>query len=174
MRRSRSDDLGSLQEDQKLYGLAVLTGGAQGVKYGVVVFEQLDRGTLVRAAVWGQRPGLHGFHVHRMGDLSRGCESLCEHFDVGGHDHGGLNEPNSHTGDLGNLLVGEEGEAEAELFAERLTLAGDESIYGRSVIFHADQDDLGRGSFADSKTTGHSGKRVLCGVIGRYEPSRKC
>lgn len=28
-------------------------------------------------------------------------------------------------------------------------------------------DDLGRGDFPDSKTTGHAGARVACGVIGR-------
>lgn len=31
---------------------------------------------------------------------------------------------------------------------------------------HADEDDLGRGGFPDSKTTGHAGGRLSCGVIG--------
>ena len=31
---------------------------------------------------------------------------------------------------------------------------------------HADEDDLGRGGFEDSKTTGHAGGRLACGVIG--------
>jgi len=31
---------------------------------------------------------------------------------------------------------------------------------------HADEDDLGRGGFPDSKTTGHAGARIACGVIG--------
>lgn len=31
---------------------------------------------------------------------------------------------------------------------------------------HADPDDLGQGGFPDSKTTGHAGGRVACGVIG--------
>lgn len=33
-------------------------------------------------------------------------------------------------------------------------------------IVHADEDDLGRGGFPDSKTTGHAGARIACGVIG--------
>lgn len=37
---------------------------------------------------------------------------------------------------------------------------------GRSVVVHADPDDLGRGGFNDSKTTGHAGARLSCGVIG--------
>jgi Cu-Zn family superoxide dismutase len=35
------------------------------------------------------------------------------------------------------------------------------------VIVHADEDDLGRGEAEDSKTTGHSGKRIACAIIGR-------
>lgn len=31
---------------------------------------------------------------------------------------------------------------------------------------HADEDDLGLGGFTDSKTTGHAGGRLVCGVIG--------
>jgi Cu-Zn family superoxide dismutase len=42
-----------------------------------------------------------------------------------------------------------------------------EELYGRSVIVHADEDDYGRGPHEDSKTTGHSGARIACGVIGR-------
>jgi Cu-Zn family superoxide dismutase len=42
-------------------------------------------------------------------------------------------------------------------------------LWGRSVIVHADPDDLGLGEEQDSKTTGHSGKRIACAVIGRSE-----
>lgn len=31
---------------------------------------------------------------------------------------------------------------------------------------HADPDDLGLGGQTDSKTTGHAGARLACGVIG--------
>jgi Cu-Zn family superoxide dismutase len=40
-------------------------------------------------------------------------------------------------------------------------------LFGRSVIIHADEDDYGLGGFDDSLTTGHSGKRIACAVIGR-------
>ena len=42
-----------------------------------------------------------------------------------------------------------------------------EDLFGRSVIIHADEDDYGLGGFEDSLTTGHSGKRIACAVIGR-------
>jgi hypothetical protein len=40
-------------------------------------------------------------------------------------------------------------------------------LYGRSIIVHEDRDDLGKGPHEDSKTTGHSGKRIACAIIGR-------
>ena len=42
-----------------------------------------------------------------------------------------------------------------------------EDLWGRSIIIHADEDDYGLGGKEDSLTTGHSGKRIACGIIGR-------
>ncbi len=47
-----------------------------------------------------------------------------------------------------------------------IKLTGDHSIIGRSVVVHVDPDDFGRGGHSDSKTTGHAGPRVGCGIIG--------
>ena len=41
-----------------------------------------------------------------------------------------------------------------------------DEILGRSIIIHEDEDDLGLGNFEDSKTTGHSGARIVCSLIG--------
>lgn len=40
-------------------------------------------------------------------------------------------------------------------------------LLGRSFVVHADEDDLGKGGFPDSKVTGHSGARIACALIGR-------
>ena len=47
-----------------------------------------------------------------------------------------------------------------------IDLTGNWSIIGRTVVCHKDNDDLGKGGFDDSKTTGHAGARLARGVIG--------
>ena len=49
-------------------------------------------------------------------------------------------------------------------------LTGETSVIGRSFVVHKDEDDLGKGGHDDSKTTGHAGARLACGVIGLSAP----
>jgi Cu-Zn family superoxide dismutase len=66
-----------------------------------------------------------------------------------------------HTGDLGNVTKA----PFYQLYVLKDVNVSD--LYGRSVIVHADKDDLGHGSVEDSKTTGHAGDRIACALIGR-------
>lgn len=47
--------------------------------------------------------------------------------------------------------------------------SGEYSVVGRSVIIHADCDDLGEGGHALSSTTGNAGARVACGEIRKLK-----
>ena len=47
-----------------------------------------------------------------------------------------------------------------------IDLTGNDSIIGRAVFCHKDNDDLGKGGFDGSKTTWHAGARLALGVIG--------
>ena len=47
-----------------------------------------------------------------------------------------------------------------------VSILGSLSVIGRSVVVHADADDLGLGGHELSKTTGNAGARLACGVIG--------
>ena len=51
-----------------------------------------------------------------------------------------------------------------------IDLTGNDSIIGRTVVCHKDNDDLGKGGFCDSKTTGHAGARLAWGVIEVSSP----
>ena len=49
---------------------------------------------------------------------------------------------------------------------DQVSLFGQYSVVGRSVVVHAKEDDLGRKGDEESLKTGNSGARVACGVIG--------
>jgi len=136
---------------------------------GEVLFEQTGPDCLVTAFFTELPPGEHGFHIHKAGDLrGEGCKKACDHYHSGPPtDHGGppgVDGPR-HTGDLGNIAVGAQGEPFTKTYTlSNVTVA---DLYGRSVIVHADPDDYGKGGYDDSKTTGHSGSRIACAIIGR-------
>lgn len=139
----------------------------EGSVKGVVTFTEIDGGqTKVEGEVTGLSPGLHGFHIHQFGDYSSGCGSTGGHFNPAGKEHGGPKDDNRHAGDLGNIEADDSGVAKIDITDAHIPLSGDNSIIGRAVVVHKDGDDLGTGGFEDSKTTGHAGARLACGVIG--------
>ena len=104
---------------------------------------------------------LHGFHIHETGDLREGCKSCCAHYNPYDSKHGGLLD--GHVGDLGNIKSDETGKCKMSMKTSKFIV---DDIIGRSIIIHEDEDDLGLGTFEDSQTTGHSGSRIACSVIG--------
>jgi Cu-Zn family superoxide dismutase len=149
------------------------TDADKGVTGSVLFTQAKADGAPVRAHVKlaGLAPNsVHGFHVHALGDLSKGCASAGGHFNPLGAPHGGPKDAADarHAGDLGNVEANGEGVVDVVLEDAHISLkyADKSCIVGRSVIVHADADDLGKGEFPDSKTTGHAGARIACGVIG--------
>jgi Cu-Zn family superoxide dismutase len=49
---------------------------------------------------------------------------------------------------------------------KQISLFGENSIIGRSVVVRGQEDDLGRSAHPDSQVTGNSGAAVASGVIG--------
>lgn len=136
---------------------------------GIVNFEEISNElVLVKINLEGFEPNsIHGFHVHESGDLTSGCDSMCAHFNPFNVSHGGRNDIIRHVGDLGNLEADNDGKCVMEFTDHMIKLRGGKAnIIGRGLIIHADEDDCGKGNYADSKTTGHSGKRIGCAIIG--------
>jgi superoxide dismutase, Cu-Zn family len=133
---------------------------------GDVVATNYRNGVKMRAHFTRLPPGPHGFHIHKAGDLrGEGCHGLCEHYDIGKNTHGGPPDHHGkrHTGDLGNIEI-KNGKFEKEYYIKGITT---NDLWGRSIIVHEDEDDLGHGPFEDSLVTGHSGKRIGCAIFGR-------
>ena len=129
---------------------------------GTVVFTQKEDNIRIKIEIKGlSKNHLHGFHIHESGDLREGCKSCCAHYNPDKTEHGGLD--NGHKGDLGNIKTDEEGNCLMSIKTDKFNI---DEILGRSIIIHQDEDDCGLGNFEDSKTTGHSGSRIACSVIG--------
>ena len=80
--------------------------------------------------------------------------------------HGDADYEVRHAGDLGNVVAGDDGIAKFDLTDSLISLKGDRCIIGRTMVIHADVDDLGKGGHELSKATGNAGGRLACGVIG--------
>ncbi|XP_027353026.1 superoxide dismutase [Cu-Zn] [Abrus precatorius] len=145
--------------------VAVL-GSSEGVTGTIYFSQEGDGPTTVTANLAGLKPGLHGFHVHALGDTTNGCLSTGAHFNPFGKEHGAPEDENRHAGDLGNVNVGDDGTVSFSTTDKQIPLTGPNSIVGRAIVVHADPDDLGKGGHELSKTTGNAGGRVACGVIG--------
>ena len=104
-----------------------------------------------------------------MGNLTQGCKTAGPHWNPFNKTHGGPDDEERHVGDMGNVIAGEDGKAHYERDDQLITLFGPMTIYGRSCVVHADEDDLGRGGHELSKTTGNAGARLACGVIGQSD-----
>ncbi|VDK29677.1 unnamed protein product, partial [Gongylonema pulchrum] len=118
----------------------------------------------------GLTRGSHGFHVHQNGAMGVGCADAGSHFNPCGVMHGGPNDEHRHVGDLGNIVADTQGQAHVLIHANNLSLEGPNSIVGRSVVIHVNMDDQGKGGTPESASTGHSGARAACGVIGIIDP----
>eukprot|EP00330_Aristerostoma_sp_ATCC50986_P013998 CAMPEP_0114591622 /NCGR_PEP_ID=MMETSP0125-20121206/13624_1 /TAXON_ID=485358 ORGANISM="Aristerostoma sp., Strain ATCC 50986" /NCGR_SAMPLE_ID=MMETSP0125 /ASSEMBLY_ACC=CAM_ASM_000245 /LENGTH=161 /DNA_ID=CAMNT_0001789801 /DNA_START=68 /DNA_END=553 /DNA_ORIENTATION=+ len=153
------------------YAMCILhPDGGSGVS-GFVKFAQPKGGkTIVNATIKGLSAGKHGFHIHEFGNLIEGCKSAGAHYNPFKKEHGGPNDEERHVGDMGNVVA--DGTNDTTLVYEDalIQLTGEQSVIGRSVVTHADEDDLGKGGHSDSKTTGHAGARVACGTIGLSGP----
>ncbi|XP_022718879.1 superoxide dismutase [Cu-Zn] 2 isoform X2 [Durio zibethinus] len=80
---------------------------------GFLHFTQFPNGiTHVKGKITGLSPGLHGFHIHALGDTTNGCNSTGPHFNPLKKDHGAPSDGERHAGDLGNIIAGPDGVAE--------------------------------------------------------------
>lgn len=160
--------------------ICVLTNNQKGIS-GVIKFKEISKNKLeIDLDIKGLSPGYHGFHIHNKGDLTKGCSSLCSHFNPFNTTHGDITDDryNRHVGDLGNIIANKKGIVKYKICDNLIKLRGKCNIIGRSVVIHKLRDDLGRGGmgnngyiydvnkFNESQKTGNAGERIACGIIG--------
>jgi Cu-Zn family superoxide dismutase len=144
--------------------IAVLSGTPGSTVHGVVTFVRKGDATLVNANMAGLKPnGTRGMHIHEFGDCSaRDASSAGQHFNPGASEHGSPDSASHHAGDLGNITADAKGEVYVSFeIADGTFGTGNDSIVGRSIVVHAERDDL------HTQPAGNSGDRIACGVILR-------
>lgn len=77
---------------------------------------------------------MHGIHIHEFGNLTRDCQSTGSHYNPYGTTHGGPFDAVRHVGDLGNVRCDDNGEVDVELTFSHVSLTGEHSIVGRSIV----------------------------------------
>ncbi|KAJ2162103.1 Superoxide dismutase [Cu-Zn] [Coemansia sp. RSA 552] len=140
---------------------------------GTIEFVQAEGSstTTIKGTITGLAPGKHGFHIHQFGDNTNGCTSAGPHYNPFGKTHGAPEDECRHLGDLGNVTVSDGDKAVVNITDSKVSLFGEHSVIGRTVVIHADEDDLGKGGHELSATTGNAGGRLACGVIGIAQPN---
>jgi Cu-Zn family superoxide dismutase len=109
-------------------------------------------------------PGEHAAHLHQAARCEGPTfESAGPHLNLAGRQHGLENPLGSHTGDMNNVTVGQDGTAKVTLLNPQLTLgttAGSlDAIGGASLVIHAQPDDM------KTDPAGNAGDRIACAVI---------
>ena len=135
-----------------------------GRELGRVRLYETAAGILLRVRLKGLPGGVHGFHIHQVGQCAApDFKSAGPHFNPGQKQHGDLNPLGVHAGDLVNLTVNPEGSGTVNMLAKGATIkAGPNSLMqpgGTSLVIHASADDR------KSDPSGNSGERIACGVI---------
>jgi superoxide dismutase, Cu-Zn family len=129
---------------------------------GAIRFSGGNGTVQISGSITGLEPGAHGFHVHQVGDCSApDASSAGDHFNPHDDPHGSPRDLENahHVGDLGNITANAQGEAEISVEDSEMKLSGPESVIGKAVVVHADQDDF------ESQPSGNSGARLGCGEI---------
>jgi Cu-Zn family superoxide dismutase len=143
----------------------------EGEPVGFAAIEEVEGGVTVTVANSddsGLEPGEHGIHIHETGICDpAGDEPFSTaggHFNPTDEAHGGPDTDPRHAGDLGNLMVEEDGSFVFEVTVEGPSLGeGTENTLadedGSALVIHANPDDL------ETDPSGESGGRQACGVI---------
>jgi superoxide dismutase, Cu-Zn family len=134
---------------------------ATGLQMGSAELRTTGTATNITLTIRDLPPGTYGAHIHAVGQCTTPTfASAGGHWNPTMREHGRLNPAGTHSGDLGNLTVGQSrrgtltatvpGTIDALLDAD-----------GAAVIVHARRDD------ERTDPSGNSGDRIACAVITR-------
>jgi Cu-Zn family superoxide dismutase len=141
--------------------MAVLTPISGSTAMGPVHFQELADGSVeVRVQINNVPPGVHGFHIHEVGDCGDNGNNAKGHFNPTMMPHGSPDATSHHAGDFGNVTANANREVSTTFTTRSISLnPGPTSAIGRAVILHANPDDM------VTQPTGNAGGRIACGIV---------
>jgi Cu-Zn family superoxide dismutase len=123
---------------------------------GTVWFVQADDTVTMSGTFRELPPGEHGILITDSGR----CEAKSPHFNPSDSKHGPPSSATRHAGDLGNVVVGEDGSAMFELQTDSFTVAdGHSSVAGKTLVITARRDT------GKTRGAGNTGPAIACGQI---------
>jgi Cu-Zn family superoxide dismutase len=139
----------------------LVPAGSQSAR-GMVHLQELKGGGVeVDLDLMGVPAGVHGFHVHEVGDCGNNGQNAGGHFNPAGVIHGAPEAVSHHAGDFGNVTADASGNVKMKFTTNSISLKEGTSNYavGRAIVLHANPDDL------MTQPTGNAGGRIACGVV---------
>lgn len=136
--------------------------GLDGQEVGTASLRPAGDGILVELEASGLPASQYvSFHMHEGDtcDPADAFESAGGHYAPEGNAHGFLAEGGPHAGDMPNQFVAADGTLKADIYNERLSIDGDNSVSGRTLVIHSGTDDY------LSQPSGDAGDRIACGVV---------
>ncbi|QXJ21508.1 superoxide dismutase family protein [Actinomadura graeca] len=163
----------------------------KGEVVGTLTVAPMGKQERLSVRVMNVAPGFHGFHIHTTGkcdpnavDPSTG--KVSPFFTAGTHlNLDSTHTHPSHSGDLPNLLVNQDGRGQGEAITDRFTAENLMDADGSAIIIHVNPDnhanipdryataDGKKGPDAGTLATGDAGGRAACGVISQSGKSGK-
>lgn len=136
----------------------------EGTPMGTVTLLEGPHGVLIKLRATNLELGEHGFHIHQTGACAPDFGAAGDHYAPGGNGHGFMHPEGSHAGDLPNIHADALGNANTDVFTDRVTLTegAENTLFdddGSAFIIHENPDSYGAEAGA--------GGRVACGVIER-------
>jgi glucose/arabinose dehydrogenase/Cu/Zn superoxide dismutase len=150
---------------------------------GALTINEMGTGLEITGTLRNLTPGMHGIHLHAVGQCAAPFTSAGGHWNPLQRQHGIDNPQGPHFGDLQNIRVDGRGTAVVRVTApggslfgapdrstggrvgrpDRVTLAQPALVDadGAAIVIHAEPDDY------RTDPSGNSGARIACGVIPR-------